>query len=160
MSIDWIPLAQLAEQEQRLRFRRFTNEDAWDLGVALVEQARSHGARVALDISRGEQQLFHAAMPGTVADNDVWIARKVRVVRRFAHSSLYVGQQSRDEGTDLAEVFALPVDLYAAYGGAFPINVEDVGLVGVVAVSGLAQVDDHRFAVEVLERYLQTAKVT
>lgn len=155
MSDPWIPLTELASQEERLQFERFTNDHAWDLGVMLVEEARRRQAPVTVDISRGDQRLFHAAMSGTVADNDVWIARKVRVVRRFGHSSLYVGQQSRDEGTDLVEEFALPVAQYAPYGGAFPITVRNVGLVGVVAVSGLPQVEDHRFAVTVIERYLQ-----
>lgn len=152
----WIPLTELANQEERLQFERFTNEHAWDLGVALVEEARRRQAPVAVDISRGDQQLFHAAMPGTAADNDVWIARKARVVKRFGHSSLYVGQQSRDESTNLVEEFALPVDQFAPFGGAFPIIVRNVGPVGVVAVSGLPQVEDHRFAVAVLERYLKT----
>jgi len=155
MSDDWIPLTELADEERRLQFRRFTVHQAWNLGVMLMEEARRIGAAVVVDISKGDQQLFHAAMPSTAADNDVWITRKVNVVRRFGHSSLYVGQKSRDDGTNLGEVFALPVERYAAYGGAFPIAVREVGVVGVVAVSGLAQVEDHRFAVHVLERYLQ-----
>lgn len=155
MNDPWIPLTELASQEERLQFESFTNDDAWGLGIMLVEEARRRDAPVVVDISRGDQQLFHAAMPGTVADNDVWIARKVSVVRRFGHSSLYVGQQSRDEGTDLVAEFALPVAQYAPYGGAFPIIVIHVGLVGVVAVSGLPQVEDHRFVAAVIERYLQ-----
>ena len=155
MSDQWIPLTELAKQEQRLQFRTFTSEDALDLGLSLVDEARRQQAPVAVDISRGDQQLFHAAMPGTAADNDVWLARKARMVRRFNHSSLYVGQQSRDEGTDLLEVFALSNEEYAPYGGAFPITVRDVGVVGVVAISGLSQVDDHRFVVAALEHYLK-----
>ena len=148
-------LEQLAAQEERLQLPSFTNDDAWRLGVALVEEARRRGAAVTVDVSRGEQQLFHAALPGTAADNDAWLDRKARVVRRFGHSSLYVGQLCRDAGATLTEKFLLPEGEYAAHGGAFPVAVRDVGPVGVVAVSGLPQWDDHALVVDVLTAFLE-----
>jgi len=42
---------------------------------------------------------------------------------------------------------------FAAHGGAFPIVVRGVGPVGVVTVSGLPQLDDHRLVVEVLRAF-------
>ncbi|MEV0503356.1 heme-binding protein, partial [Streptomyces spectabilis] len=44
-------------------------------------------------------------------------------------------------------------DRYAAHGGAFPIGVEGVGVIGTVTVSGLPQVADHALVVEALERF-------
>jgi uncharacterized protein (UPF0303 family) len=41
-----------------------------------------------------------------------------------------------------------------AHGGAFPVIVHRVGMVGTVAVSGLPQADDHALVVEGLTRYL------
>ena len=41
-----------------------------------------------------------------------------------------------------------------AAGGAFPIRVRGVGLVGTVTVSGLPQLEDHRLVVTTLERFL------
>ena len=149
-----ITLAELAAHEDELQLTRFDNDDAWALGVALVEAARGDGAPVVVDIERGGQQLFHAALPGTAPDNDTWIARKGNVVRRFGHSSLYVGQACREQGTTFEERFGLPSTEYAAHGGAFPLLVRDVGRVGVVAVSGLPQRDDHRLVVRVLRAHL------
>jgi len=149
-----ITLAELAAQEDELQLRRFDNDDAWVLGVALVEAARHDGAPVVVDIERGGQQLFHAALPGTAPDNDSWIVRKGNVVRRFGHSSLHVGQSCREQGTTFEERFGLPSAEYAAHGGAFPLLVRDVGRVGVVAVSGLPQVADHRLVVRVLRQHL------
>ncbi len=150
---DWPTVAELAAQEAELVLDRFDNDDAWRLGVALVDEARRRGLGVVVDISRNGQQLFHAALPGTSADNDAWVVRKSRVVTRFGHSSLYMGQRCRDDGTTLAEKFDLPVADYAAHGGAFPLVVRDVGPVGVVTVSGLPQLEDHRLVVEVLREF-------
>jgi uncharacterized protein (UPF0303 family) len=147
---DFPSLAELAAHENELQLTRFTNDDAWDLGTALVARAREQQLPVAVDISRNGQQLFHAALPGTSADNDSWIRRKAAVVDRFGHSSLYVGQRSREDGTTFEAQFGLDPERYAAHGGAFPVLVRDVGPVGVVVVSGLPQVQDHRLVVAVL----------
>ena len=45
-------------------------------------------------------------------------------------------------------------DAYAAHGGAFPVTVRGVGVVGTVAVSGLPQLEDHAFVVRVLSDFL------
>ena len=153
-STAWPDLSELAEQELALQFTTFTNDDAWALGSAFVAEARPRDLPVVVQISRSGQVLFHAALPGTTPDNDTWIARKSRVVMRFGHSSLYVGQQARDAGTTFEERFGLSLDEYAAHGGAFPLTVRDVGVVGVIAVSGLPQLDDHALVVQVLSAYL------
>ena len=148
-------LAQLAAEEEELQFGSFTNDDAWDLGSALVAAARRDGAPVAVDISRHGQQLFHAALPGTSPDNDSWIQRKTRVVHRFGHSSLYVRQASIERGTTFEEEFAaLDPALHAAHGGAFPVVVRSVGPVGAVVVSGLPQLEDHRMVVAAIRAHL------
>lgn len=147
-------VAQLAAEEAELQFGGFTNDDAWDLGSALVAVARRDGAPVAVDVSRHGHQLFHASLPGTSPDNDSWIARKTRVVHRFGHSSLYVRQASIERGTTFEEEFGLDPALYAAHGGAFPVVVRSVGPVGAVVVSGLPQLEDHRTVVAAIRAHL------
>ena len=150
MSEDWPTVTELVAQEAELQHDGFDEDVAWALGVALVEEARRRGAGVVIDIELAGRQLFHAALPGTVADNDEWIRRKGNVVRRFGHSSLHVGQLCRDQGTTLEDKYAVPSADYAAHGGAFPLLVRGVGPVGVVAVSGLPQLEDHDLVVTVL----------
>ncbi|MFC1401957.1 MULTISPECIES: heme-degrading domain-containing protein [Streptacidiphilus] len=147
--------AELEAQESRLQLTRFDNDDAWRLGCLLVDLCREAGHPVAVDIRRGEQQLFHYALPGSSADNDAWIERKIRVVRRFGESSYLVGQRFRDKGSSFEEKSRLDPDRFAAHGGAFPLRIVDVGVVGTVAVSGLPQIADHLMVVETLERFLQ-----
>ena len=153
-----LSLAELAAEEEELRLPGFTNDDAWTLGSDLVTTARREGAPVAIGIMRNGQRLFHAALPGSSPDNDAWIERKARVVGRFGHSSLYMGQLARDAGSTVEEMFGLDPQLFAAHGGAFPILVRSVGPVGVVVVSGLPQVEDHRMVVAALRNHLARAR--
>ncbi|MCL6669797.1 heme-degrading domain-containing protein [Streptomyces panaciradicis] len=148
-------LEELQAQQRRLVFRRFTYEDAWALGSLLVELARERQAPVAIDIHRAGQQLFHAALPGSAPDNDAWIARKRRVVERYGEASYLVGARFRAKGTTFEDSSRLDPDRYAAHGGSFPITVEGVGVIGAVTVSGLPQLQDHRFVVEALEEFLR-----
>ncbi|MBQ1094421.1 heme-degrading domain-containing protein [Streptomyces sp. B93] len=146
---------ELEAQERRLVFRRFTYDDAWALGLLLVRMARERQAPVAIDIRRSGQQLFHAALPGSTPDNDAWIDRKRRVVERYGSASYLVGARHRAKGTTFEESSRLDPDTYAAHGGSFPVTVADVGVIGTVTVSGLPQLQDHRFVVEALEEFLK-----
>jgi uncharacterized protein (UPF0303 family) len=147
-------LAELAAEEQELQFPGFTNDDAWDLGSALVAVARAQGAPVAIAVERNGHRLFTAALTGATPDNDSWIARKLRVVHRFGHSSLFVRQASVERGTTFEEEFGLDSQRYAAHGGAFPVLVRSVGPIGAVVVSGLPQLEDHRMVVAAIRAHL------
>jgi uncharacterized protein (UPF0303 family) len=147
-------LASLLAEEDRLVFPAFDHDTAWELGSAMRAQALAEGLPVVISIRRNGQRLFQAALPGTVADNDSWIDRKSAVVDRYGHSSYYIGCRHRAEGGDFETDTHLDVHRYAAHGGAFPIMVRGTGPIGVIAVSGLPQADDHRFVVAALERFL------
>lgn len=147
-------LQELLAQEEELQFRAFRNEDALALGMLLVNRAKADAKVLTVDICRNGQQLFHCALPGTSADNDAWIRRKNNVVNRFGHSSFYVGTQFRAKNTTFEQSSRLDIDQYAAHGGAFPLIVRNVGVVGTVTVSGLPQEEDHRLVVDVLREFL------
>jgi uncharacterized protein (UPF0303 family) len=147
-------IAAIEEQEARLQFTRFTHADALRLGTHLVGLATERSLGVTVDITKGDQQVFHAALAGTTADNDDWVARKVRTVRRFGESSFLVGRRHKKSGKDFNESTGLPLSLYAAHGGCFPIVIRDAGMIGTVTVSGLPQADDHALVVEALEHFL------
>ncbi|MEV4050749.1 heme-degrading domain-containing protein [Amycolatopsis sp. NPDC049688] len=147
-------LAQLFEQEERLQFTKFDNETALALGRQMLDAAADRGLALTISIRRNGQRLFHAALPGTSADNDGWIDRKSRVVDRYGHSSFLVGTQFRANGGSFEQHSRLDLGDYAAHGGVFPVLVRGVGPVGTVGVSGLPQAEDHAFVVEQLERFL------
>jgi uncharacterized protein (UPF0303 family) len=145
---------ELAAQEEQLQFDRFDNETALALGQHLLSAARERALPVVISVRRNGQRLFHAALPGTAADNDAWIERKSRVVDRYGHSSFYVGTLHRESGSTFEDQARLDPDLYAAHGGVFPVIVRNVGPIGTVGVSGLPQAEDHAFVVEQLTSFL------
>ncbi|MFD9422696.1 MULTISPECIES: heme-degrading domain-containing protein [unclassified Streptomyces] len=149
-------ISELISQERSLTLPHFGYDDAYALGGLLVSLARERHAPVAIDIRRGAQQLFHAALPGSSADNDAWIDRKRRVVERYGESSYLVGTRFRAKGTTFEESSRLDPDRYAAHGGSFPISVEGAGVIGSVTVSGLPQAEDHALVVEALEQFAAT----
>ena len=147
-------LVKLRRQEEVLQFTEFSSETALALGLALVETARADEKAVTIDICRNGQQVFHCALAGTSPDNDQWIKRKNRVVNRFGHSSLYMGIFFKSKDTTMQESMFLDPNRFAAHGGAFPITIRQVGVVGTITVSGLPQEEDHDLVVRVLSQHL------
>ena len=128
---------------------RFTQAEAWIVGRDLVERCRREQLPVTISIFLGTQRVFHAALEGTSADNDAWVARKIEVVRRFDQSSHGVHQRYALDQAEFHRIFALPEDTYAAAGGAIPLRVRGA-LVGVLAVSGLDSAADHQLALDAI----------
>ena len=127
-----------------LTLPRFAEAEALALGQILTELGR--GLTIVINIRTPDRTLFHAALPGSGPINDRWIQRKSATALLFQEASLAVGVRTRAKGESLAK-FGLTVEEYAEQGGAVPIRVEGAGVVAVVTVSGLAQVDDHNLAV-------------
>lgn len=148
-------LRELRQQEEELQFTSFTNETALKLGLALYEAAKHKGKSVAIDIARNGQQLFHLSMEGTAIDNNEWILRKNRVVTRFGHSSFYVGTYLRSQGKRIEEKYLISESEYAAHGGAFPLIIKHVGIVGTITVSGLPQAEDHELVTSTIRTFLK-----
>ena len=147
-------ISRLEEEEGRLRFPSFSNDDAIALGESIASRARERGLAVTVDIRRGSQQLYHCALPGTTADNDQWALRKARVAERFGHSSLLVGARLRKAGMGIEEKYFVSPYEYSAHGGAVPVVVAGTGQVGTATVSGLPQEEDHALVVECIEDFL------
>jgi uncharacterized protein (UPF0303 family) len=148
-------LDELEAQEVRLVFDRFDDDTAWALGTTLHDSASAAELPVAISVRRNGRLLFFAALPGSSADNEGWLARKCAVVDRFGHSSLRVGEQFRVDGKSFDTDSRLDPSQYAAHGGAFPILLKGTGCIGTVAVSGLPQRDDHQLVVDAIEQVLR-----
>ena len=151
-------LKTLLQQEQELQFTSFNETTAWQLGTQMVEHAMRENLPITIDITRGQQQLFHYSLPGTAADNDEWVKRKVRLVNRFGHSSFYMGQLLKHKGKTIEQSYLISESEFAAHGGCFPIIVKGTGMVGTITVSGLPQEEDHKLVVESSREFIAKEK--
>lgn len=147
-------LEQLSQQEDQLQLVYFNHDTAWLLGEYLKNRAQRERAAIAIEIFAFGQVLFSYAMPGTNPDHQQWVLRKRQAVLRFSKSSFFLGEYNRDKRRVLEELSHLDASQYASHGGAFPLRIRNCGVVGVVAVSGLAQRDDHNLVVDGLS-YIQ-----
>ncbi len=143
-------LEQLADQEGLLRFPRFDEDAAWELGTRLRDAAMARGVAVAIEVRLLRETVFFCAMPGTTPENADWARRKRNTVELLQRSSYVVGLSLKRDGMSLEEKIGLPLRDYASHGGSVPIRVNGVGCVGAVTVSGLPQREDHELVVEAL----------
>lgn len=140
-----------------LQFDGFSQGDALDLGLLLVELGTARNLPIAIDIRRSAHILFHVSLPGATPDNEVWVERKSRTAAQYAEPSLLVGLRGRLGGGSIEDNGWFDQSRYAAHGGAFPLYVKGTGPVATVTVSGLPQKADHDLVVEALRAFKGTA---
>jgi uncharacterized protein (UPF0303 family) len=136
-----------------LHLARFDETTALQLGQILVDLALADDLPVVIDIRTCDRTLFHAGLPGSAPLNDLWARRKSNTALMFQLPSLLVGRRNQTKGETL-DRNGLSSGDYADHGGAVPIRVKGAGVVAVVTVSGLPQVEDHKLAVRGLRALL------
>lgn len=147
-------IARIVEQEAVLVFSAFDEATAFSIGSEIRERGLQEKLPIVVDIQTWDRPLFYAALPGSTADNANWARRKRNTVRNFLKSTyrLVLEQQRPDRtfkpgaGLDSAD--------YVLAGGGFPITVKGAGVIGVIAVSGLPEREDHGVVVGALARHL------
>ncbi len=145
-------------QEEVLQFTHFTNDDAWELGNLLVQEAKKLGICITVQIRRNDMDVFKHAMDGMSGYNMQRMMRKHNTVKLMEKSSLYM-YLLIDKSEENKNSLNLPEAEYGFYGGAFPIRVEEAGVIGSVAVSGIGHVADHDFLIKVIGKYLHIDEV-
>ena len=144
----------IGKQEAILVFDRFDEAAAFTIGSAIRDRALKESLPIVVDIRSFDRPLFYAAMPGSNGSNPDWARRKINVVKRYLKSTyrMVLEQQRPDrtfkpgEGLDIAD--------YVLAGGGFPVTVRNAGVIGVIAVSGLPEREDHAVVVDALCDYL------
>lgn len=105
------------------QFDQFSNETGIEIGIKLLELAKSEGKSIAVDISKGRQQIFHAALEGMTPDHAEWLRRKTNTVYRFHSSTLKLHLHLKEHNKTLTEIFQVDPYDYVDDGAGFPIQV-------------------------------------
>ena len=144
---------QLLEEEQILKLPSLTNSDAVEIGEIATTLGKQKGLPIAVDVRIGDWVVYHASLEGSKPEHDWWINRKVAVVMLKQHSTMHERVSAEERGVDWHKENNLQNETHAIHGGALPL-ITNEGFKGVLVISGLPQVEDHLFAVEVLTEFL------
>ena len=144
---------QLLEEEIMLKLPSLTNSVAVEIGEIATTLGKQRKLPIAIEVRIGEWIVYRASLSGSKPENDWWINRKVAVVMLKHHSTMYERVSTEERGVDWHKENNLQNETHAIHGGALPL-ITDEGFKGIFIVSGLPQVEDHLFAVEVLTEFL------
>ena len=144
---------QLLDEEQILRLASLSNSDAVEIGEIATQIGKARNLPIAVQVRIGEWIVYHASLQGSKPENDWWISRKVAVVMLKQHSTMHERVSAEERGVDWHKENNLEDETHAIHGGAVPLNTNE-GFKGILIISGLPQVEDHLFAVEVLTEFL------
>ena len=144
---------QLLDEEQILRLASLSNSDAVEIGEIATQIGKARNLPIAVQVRIGEWIVYHASLQGSKPENDWWISRKVAVVMLKQHSTMHERVSAEERGVDWHKENNLQDETHAIHGGALPL-ITDEGFKGILIISGLPQVEDHLFAVEVLTEFL------
>ena len=146
-------LENLLREEKVLSLSSLTNNDAIEIGEIATTLGRQRKLPIAVEVRIGDWIVFHASLQGSKPENDWWINRKVAVVKLKQHSTMYERVSAEERGVDWHKENNVQDETHAIHGGALPL-ITDEGFKGIFVISGLPQVEDHLFAVEVLTEFL------
>jgi len=143
----------LLEEEKILKLSSLTNTDAIEIGEIATTLGNQRKVPIAIQVRLGGWIVFHASLEGSKPENDWWINRKVAVVMLKQHSTMYERVSAEERGVDWHKENNVQDETHAIHGGALPL-ITGEGFKGILIISGLPQVEDHLFAVEVLTEFL------
>lgn len=147
-------LRRTIEQEAALVFTGFDEQSAFEIGCAIRSSALIWAHSLVIDIRLWDRQLFHAALAGATAATAESARRKLNSVRMFQKSSYRLALEQQREDRTFPPGYGLNPADYVLAGGAFPIRVQGVGVIGAVSISGLSQRSDHHCAAAALCEHL------
>ncbi len=151
--IIFIPLkAQIKNNEmvKRIELEQFSNKLALQMGLAVVELAKSRDQHIGIEISRLNHTVFLYIDDSLPADKRNWLRRKANVAKRFEESSLAVKNDLEAGKMSLDKTFGLDERDFLAKGGSIPIFVKGAGMVATITVSGLHDIQDHQIIIDAL----------
>lgn len=152
-------MEELLKLEDELVFEHFNSEDALALGLTFVRIAKElNKGGIGIKIEKNGHVLFTHLMDGTMPENAYWYDRKKNVVDRYFHSSRYVEEMFKAQGTTFAASGLLDSEQYQAVGGSFPLIMKNAGVIGSITVCGLSGDEDHQICIQGIREFLEEDK--
>ena len=136
---------------KQIELDSFSNRTAFEMASKIIELAKNRNQNIAVEIMRLNQTIFLYVDDNLPADKHNWLRRKANVAKRFEESSLSVKNDLKEGNMTLDKTFGLDEKDFIAKGGSIPIFIKNVGMVGVITVSGLHDEEDHKIIIDALK---------
>lgn len=143
---------ELLEHEASSAFEQLDLDRAIQIGNSAISIATARKYPVTVVIELDGEEVFRQTVAGDAKEHAGWIARKLNVVKLTRHSTMYERVKSEEDEIDWHAKHGVVDETHAIHGGGFPLITTDGTFRGVFLVSGLPQVEDHLFALEVLQQ--------
>ncbi|MBJ9987855.1 MULTISPECIES: heme-binding protein [unclassified Paenibacillus] len=134
-------LEHLEYLEKELILTDFTNDNALELGLIIINLAKAQKNPVAILIERDNVPIFTYLMENASIECIPMLYRKKRIVDQYNKSSAYISCFS-------------PLE-FKSLGGSFPLRIKNVGVVGSVSVASYSGIIDHNITVEGLQQFIR-----
>lgn len=136
---------------RKIEIDGFSNKLALEMGLKIIELAKSRNQQIAVEICRLNHSVFLYIDDGLPVDKHNWLRRKANVVKQFGESSLGVKKDFKESNMTLEKPFGLNETEFIVRGGSIPIFVKNAGMVATITVSGLPDEEDHKIIIEALQ---------
>lgn len=143
--------AELLDHEASAALKEINKEIGQAIGMRAAALGIERQYPITISIELDGDEVFRQALPGASDEHAGWITRKSNVVNLTHHSTMYERVKAEEEVIDWHAVHGVVDETHAIHGGGFPLLTVDGRFRGVLLISGLPQVEDHLFAVEVLQ---------
>jgi uncharacterized protein (UPF0303 family) len=144
---------ELLEHEASSALEVLNLEIALSIGESAATLGTVRELPITIAIELDGSEVFRRPLPGASDEHAGWITRKSNVVNLTHHSTMYERVKAEEEESDWHALHGVVDETHAIHGGGFPLITIDGNFRGVLLISGLPQVDDHLFAVEVLKGF-------
>lgn len=139
------------EVTKKIELDSFSNKIAFDMGLAIIDIAKSRNQHIAVEICRLNHTVFLYVDDNLPTDKHNWLRRKANVAKQFEESSLSVKNDLKEGNMTLDKTFALDEKDFLAKGGSIPIFVKNAGMIATITVSGLHDEEDHKIIIDALK---------
>lgn len=126
---------------------------ARSIGARAQQRGEDAGHPIAIAVRLGGRTVFQVALDGSAPLNDAWLMKKIHVTETFHQSTLLVRAEHEANGKDFHATHGGTSEYWAPAGGAVCPRDSTLTFRGVLAVSGLTQIEDHALCREALASY-------
>lgn len=148
---EWLGI--IKQQDELLRFDRFCNADALQMGLCAVEAAKAFGMGFSIQIIANGATVFSHHMDGTSMYNEWWMGKKLNTCRMTGVSSLRLFAEVEGGVTERPEWLDHEGN-YCIDGGCVPMRMRDGQIFGYIIASGASHEMDHEVATRGVARFL------